>query len=268
VRKVSWLCGVAVAAAVIGPLAPSVSAACTFVDCDAPFPGNREELLASERVAGIEQQMAALLAQPFTLRLTVRTDGVLPGVRSTFATQRGITRTVTVPAGKPHADQPPARVTYLDVSHRCTRSIPTTRKGAWSLLTPPNAAVVATDRKAKWTCTKRGAGDVDGTTVAAQLLPSAQISQAPAQSWFVDYTAEPGFRPPAGLSLGLYWPGQWRDYTRDAAGGLAVTSLTADALANTGQARNFAESTAQLQVGRVPTLPRLATLPGFRRGSP
>ena len=253
------------AAALVGPLAPAANAACTFASCDTAFAGSRDELLATERIAGIEQEMAALLAQPLTLRLTVQTDGVQPGLRTTAVTSGGITRIVTIPASKPHADQPPARVTYLDTETRCTRIIATTRKGAWSVLKPPNAGVIAADRKAKWRCTKRGAADLDARTMAAGLLPSAQISQAPAQSWFVDYTAEPGFRPPPGISLGLYWPGQWRGYTRDDRGGFAMTSFTADALANTGQSRNYSESTAQLNVTSLPALPRLATLRGFRR---
>lgn len=264
-RRASFWCGVAVAAALLLPLAPSASAACTFAECDTAFAGSRDELLATERVAGIEQEMTTLLAQPFTLRLMVRTDGFPPGARSTVVTRGGITRILTIPAGRPHADQPPARVTYLDASHRCTRTIATTRKGARSLLEPPTASVITADRQAEWRCRARGAGDLDATTLAAGLLPSAQINQAPVQAWFVDYTVEPGFRPPAGLALGLYWPGQWRDYTRDSAGGLALASFTADALANTSQVRNYAESTAELSVGSVPALPRLAALPGFRR---
>lgn len=264
-RKASWWCGVAAAAAFIGPLAPSAGAACTFASCDSAFAGSRDELLATERVAGIEQELAALFSQAFALRLNVRTDGVQPGLRTTAVTSGGISRIVTIPAGKPHADQPPARVTYLDAQTRCTRSIATTRKGAWSLLKPPSRTAIAADRNAEWRCTKRGAGDLDAPTLAAGLLPSAQVSQAPAQAWFVDYTAEPGFRPPPGLSLGLYWPGQWRGYTRDGRGGLVVTSFTADALANTGQSRNYSELTAQLNVTSLPALPRLASLQGSRR---
>jgi hypothetical protein len=260
------MCGLAAVVALVGPLAPSAVAACTFTGCDTAFTGSREELVATERVAGIEQEMTTLLAQPFRLRLIVRTDGIPPGVRSTVVTRDGITRVVTIPAGKPHADQPPARVTYLDASHRCTRSIATTGKGAWSLLRSPNAAEVAADRQAQWRCTKRGANDLDANAIAAGLRPSTQISQAPADSWFVDYTVEPGFRPADGLSLGLYWPGQWRAYTRDGAGGLVLSYFTVDALAAAGQARNFAETTAQLQPGGVPVLPRLTGLPGFRRG--
>jgi len=259
------LCGTAAAIALVGPLAPSAAAACTFTDCDSPFPGSREELVTTERVAGMEQEMTTLLTQPFRLRLTVRIDGIPPGVRSTVVTRDGITRIVTIPAGRPHGKQPPARVTYLDASHRCTRSIATTGKGAWALLRPPNAAVLAEDRQAQWRCTKRGANDLDASNIASGLLPSTQINQAPAQAWFVDYTVEPGFRPATGLSLGLYWPGQWRAYTRDGAGGLGLSSFTADALAATGQARNFAETSAQLQPGGVPVLPRLSGLTGFRR---
>ena len=258
-------CALAVSTLLLGPLAPNAGAACTFTDCDTPFVGDREALLATERVAGIEQALKNLLTQPFALRLTARNDGVAPGLRSTVVTRDGITRIVTIPAAKPHADLPPARITYLDATFRCSRRVTTTPRDAWLLLSPPKPSAIARDRRATWTCAKRSIGDLDAVATAIQLLPSAQVNQAPGDAWFVDYTTEPGFRPPAGLSLGLYWPGQWRAYTRDTSGGMAISSFTAVAFAESGQPANFAEVNATLTVGGVPPLPKLTGLTGFRK---
>ena len=90
-------------------------------------------------------------------------------------------------------DGNPGQITYLSGTRSCTRKV-----------TKAYPNTLTADRKATWKCRARKASDVDGPTWLRRTLPAAILPSRP-KSWFLDYTAEPGFAVAGHTpTLGIY----------------------------------------------------------------
>jgi hypothetical protein len=217
--------------------APPASAACTITSCDNAFTGSVAAFLATPRVSGVTAQIEAMSAMDFTGQWWFYGAGGEDPQITRVVYEGGLTRTSTRSYnGKA------GRITYLSRSKACSRKV-----------SSANPNTYAADRTATWTCRARTSSDVDGPEWLRRTLPAANVPATP-QSWFVDYTNEPGIglhtaRPTLGIYLALQ---HWLEYTT------TETSLRFEDFIR----REESDTTVYtVSTAGIPALPAMSSLP-------